>query len=108
MAQDGRNIPMEEEEQALRWLITSPSWNEVVRPKIEERMVILYNKLIDPTQKRKEEVSDDYIRGQIAVIRWLVAWPAKRQKALQDRLREVQAFNVRQNGESATDSHEVV
>ena len=106
MAQITEEFNLEEELQFLDWFLTSPAWNNVIIPELKKRMELLYNKLIDPTKKRKEETSDDFIRGQIAAVRWMVAWPSKRQAALRERMDDIEANNRSRNEEGATPSHE--
>lgn len=86
----------DEEYRTLLWFVDSPVWKSILRPAFETRLAALYVKLLDPSTKRKEMVPDDYIRGQLAVVQWLLTWPPKRAKTLQDAFRQ---FDLEQTGD---------
>lgn len=63
--------------QDLGWLLMSTGWNDVMKPAVVERAKSLTSRLLDPSAQRKDRLPDDYIRGQIAALRWLIEWPEK-------------------------------
>jgi hypothetical protein len=57
-------------------------------PAMKERLLVLFKQLSIPTQTRKDNIPDDFIRGQIAAFNWIVEWPEKRAKFLQEQFKE--------------------
>lgn len=72
----------------LGYLLMSPGWNEIFKPKIAERAKVLYDRLIDPSAKRKDNLPDDYIRGQIATLKWILEWPEKAMQLVANQIKE--------------------
>lgn len=77
----------------LGYLLMSPAWNEIFKPKVAERGKILYDKLIDPKASRKENLPDDYIRGQIAALKWMMEWPEKEMGLVANRIKEAEIMS---------------
>lgn len=72
----------------LGYLLMSPAWNEVFKPQIAERAKSLYEKLIDPKTSRKENLPDDFIRGQIVALKWILEWPEKKMQIVASQIKE--------------------
>lgn len=53
----------------LAYIINSPSWLDFFEPTLREMMTASTAMLIDPSIERKNKRSDDFLRGQIVVIR---------------------------------------
>lgn len=86
------NLPVDEVHAQLGWLLMSQGWMAVMRPAITERAKVLTARLLDPTAGRKDRIPDDFIRGQVAALRWLIEWPEKEmQKASQAMMAEQDA-----------------
>lgn len=77
----------------LGYLLMSPGWKEVILPTIGERAKMLYDKLIDPKESRKENLPDDFIRGQIAVLKWIIEWPEKEMQLAAQQMAEQEIMN---------------
>lgn len=68
----------------------SKGWTDVLRPAVAEKVKTLYAKLIDPSEKRKENLPDDFIRGEIASLKWILEWPEKEMQAAARALKEAE------------------
>jgi hypothetical protein len=44
---------------------------------IAEKVKMYYMDLLEPSTVRKDKMPDDYLRGQIAALKWLIEWPEK-------------------------------
>lgn len=66
---------LSEEHQALSHLLLHPAWEGIIKKGIAERVNSYYTQLIDPSVKRKDATPDDFIRGYIAALKWVVSWP---------------------------------
>jgi hypothetical protein len=53
----------------LAYIVNSPSWMDFFEPTLREMMAATTALLIDPSVERKNNRSDDFLRGQIVVIR---------------------------------------
>lgn len=73
-------MPLSEVHEELARLLTSPAWTDLVKARISGRVKVLYDKLIDPEENRKERLPDDYIRGFIAACRWILVFPDEEMK----------------------------
>ena len=63
------------EHELLNDLIRSPAWEGLLKPIIAEKVAIYYKRLLDPAGSRKDLIPDDFIRGQIEALRWVVTYP---------------------------------
>jgi hypothetical protein len=63
------------EHQALSHLLLHPAWEGIIKKGIAERAAAYNNQLIDPSVSRKDVAPDDFIRGYIAALKWVVSWP---------------------------------
>lgn len=90
---------MTREHEALEHLTGHDGWG-LVRARILDLVRIYYEQLLIPSQKRKDTVPDDFIRGAIAALREIVEWPDA----------EVQAAHAQEEEEALRDmeSHNVV
>lgn len=52
----------------LEFIVNSPSYTDVFEPYLKRIRLSLYTRLLDPSQTRKDEYPDDFIRGSIATI----------------------------------------
>lgn len=68
-------MPLDEAHEALSRLLMNPAWEGVIKSRINLMVKALYNQIIDPSQSRKDRASDDYIRGQLAALKWVVTFP---------------------------------
>lgn len=91
-------MELEDEQHQLVHFLNNEGWNSVVKPELTRKVKALYEKLLDPKIVRKEELPDDFIRGQIAAFRYVVEWPVKRAQTLdlrkKDKEREEGLSNV--------------
>ena len=71
------DFSIEERYQLVSSLSTHEGWTKIAIPIISNRVKTLYTRLIDPSERRKEALPDDYIRGQIAALKWMIEWPDK-------------------------------
>ena len=71
---------LDREHEQFAYLILSPAWN-MYKAGIVEKVKILYHQLVNPSQERKDAAPDDYIRGQIEALRWVLEWPEKEMNA---------------------------
>lgn len=56
----------------LRWVLLSPSYEDYFRPYMERMRSSLAQKLLDPSNDRKEVFPDDFLRGGIIMIDGLI------------------------------------
>jgi len=68
-------MPLDEAHEALSRLLLNPAWDGVIKTRINLMVKTLYNQIIDPSQNRKDRASDDFIRGQIQALKWVVTFP---------------------------------
>lgn len=68
----------------------SPAWEALYKPKITEEVKLLYQQILDPSQKRKDSRPDDYLRGMIAGLRFAIEWPEQEMELAAARLRQEQ------------------
>ena len=52
-----------------------------MKPVITERVRVYYAQLIDPSQARQAQMSDDFIRGAIQSLKWAITYPDEELKA---------------------------
>jgi hypothetical protein len=78
----------------LGFLLMSNAWNEVMKPEVARRVKGLYAQLIDPSTKRKDRLPDDFIRGQIEALKWMLEWPEKEMQLVSGMLREQEEMNA--------------
>jgi len=71
---DGLDLTTEQID-ALAYLINSPSYLDVFEPMMIGLERSMIESLINPTQARKWDKSDDYLRGGILVLRALRNFP---------------------------------
>lgn len=46
-----------------------------MKPLIQEKAKTAYAQLLVPTHRRKADEPDDYLRGMIAALKWVVEYP---------------------------------
>ena len=63
------------EHQALGYMLRTEGWNEVYRSRMVEEARELNKRLLDPSTRRKDSASDDYLRGAIYAIKRAIEWP---------------------------------
>jgi len=68
-------MPIDLKMAELQQTIGSPGWNETLVPLISQRAKMLYDQLLEPSKTRQDKLPDDFIRGQIAALRWVVSGP---------------------------------
>jgi len=90
---DGAPIELSDEHRHLAGMLQSYGWESVMKVIIAEKVKGLYVRLLDPTKKRKEEVPDDFIRGEIAALKWIIEWPEKEMAQVARRIREAEEQN---------------
>lgn len=61
--------------ESVRYIYHSQAWQDFFEPKLKEIRQNMLELLADPAERRKEEKSDDYIRGCIATIAHLLDLP---------------------------------
>lgn len=66
---------MSTEHEALRFMVTCPAWEGLYKARCAEQMKYLMARLLEPSQKRKDDEPDDYLRGQIEALKWSITWP---------------------------------
>lgn len=93
----GQPFSISDEHRALGWMLQSEGWIGVVRPVIAERVRALYAKLLDPSKKRKEGMPDDFIRGEIAALKWMIEWPEQAMSRVAAQMREQDILNAELN-----------
>lgn len=59
----------------LRGLIWSRAWREFLAPLIEQRRQDLNKILLDPRIKRQDSANDDFLRGAISALTWVLGLP---------------------------------
>ena len=59
----------------LASLTAHPGWEELMKPVIAARVRVYYDQLINPSAARKETVPDDFLRGAIDALKWVVTYP---------------------------------
>lgn len=52
-----------------------------MKPVISARAKVYYEQLLDPSQTRQSQMSDDFIRGQIQALKWVITYPEEELKA---------------------------
>lgn len=75
----------------LRELISSSSWQEGLKPMLEEQIEMNVRLLRNPDRERKDKYPDDYLRGVIDAFEWVLQRPEDEVKTrieelLQERL----------------------
>lgn len=73
--------PLSDEHEALSHLLLSPGWELIIKRAINQKVKALYDRIIDPAGDRKDRLPDDYIRGYIAGLRWVVSFPEEQMNA---------------------------
>jgi hypothetical protein len=63
------------EHELLENLLAHPAWEHILKPVITEKVTLYYSQLLSPTQGRKDVAPDDYLRGAIEALRWVVTYP---------------------------------
>lgn len=71
---DSIGIPSEVVE-AIRFIYSSDAWDRFFVPSLESIRNTWMQTIIDPSTKRKDEYSDDYLRGCIATINAFLELP---------------------------------
>jgi len=66
---------LSDEHTALAFTVSTRGWEELFKPRIAQRAQEYYELLLDPAVSRKEKMNDDYLRGAIAALKWVVTWP---------------------------------
>lgn len=66
---------LSDEHKALGYMLQTPGWNGLYMGKMLEEARILNARLLDPSQKRKDSQSDDFLRGAIFAIKRALEWP---------------------------------
>lgn len=80
-------MSLSREHELLANLLQHPAWEGILKPVITERVRIYYAQLVDPSQARKDSANDDFIRGGIVALRWVVEYP---QQEIDAAMREVE------------------
>ena len=74
MQDEGVGFPSEVVD-AVRFIVNSDAWVRFFVPSLESINKSYVSLLIDPSKKREENYSDDYLRGWIAALNSLVDLP---------------------------------
>ena len=68
-------MALSREHELLENLSIHPAWEHILKPVIAEKVSVYYAQLLDPSQARKDSASDDFLRGAIIALRWVVKYP---------------------------------
>jgi hypothetical protein len=75
------------EHELLANLLQHPAWEGILKPVVADQVKLYYSQLVDPSQSRQNRASDDFIRGAIVSLRWVVEYP---QAEIDAAMREVE------------------
>lgn len=64
-----------EEHQALAFMLSCRGWEGLYKARVAEKVSEFYNTILDPSRSRKDKLTDDYLRGAIAALKWAITWP---------------------------------
>jgi hypothetical protein len=67
-------MALSREHELLENLLAHPAWEHIVKPVINEKVKVYLAQLLNPSQARKDSISDDHIRGAIEALRWVVTY----------------------------------
>lgn len=68
----------EDKVQDISSLLLSDGWNWFLAPEIEKRRQALNLILLDPRKNKRENTSDDFLRGAISALTWVARLPKNR------------------------------
>lgn len=94
---EGLGFPTEVIE-AVRYIYASDAWVRYFAPSLESIKETWIQTLIDPSTKRKDEYSDEYLRGCIATVNAFLTLP-------QSLIDEADAQRARREAEQAQEDH---
>lgn len=77
----------------LRHLLAHRAWTEFFVPTLKQSRDAAIAQLLDPSVERKQDYPDDFLRGQISMLEWLLTHP-------QTLLQEQDAKNAKDQEES--------
>lgn len=82
-------MALSREHELLENLLTHPAWEHILKSVINEKVKVYYAQLLDPSAARKDSASDDFLRGGIVALRWVITYPqaeidAARQEAQEE------------------------
>jgi hypothetical protein len=63
------------EHELLANLLQHPAWEGILKPVVAERVKIYYSELVNPSDERRKRMTDDFIRGAIVSLRWVLEYP---------------------------------
>lgn len=76
------------EHEQLAYLLLSPAWEALYKARVAQEVKVLYQQLLDPSQKRKDKQPDDFIRGMIAGLRFAIEWPEQEMELAAQQVRD--------------------
>jgi hypothetical protein len=68
-------MPLSREHELLGDLLRHPAWEGILKPVIVERVQGYYTCLLNPSAARKDATNDDFLRGAIVSLKWVVEYP---------------------------------
>ena len=68
----------DDEIEQIQLLLGSDSWAVFLYPQIEKRRQQLNLILLDPRKNKRENTSDDFLRGAISALTWVARLPKNR------------------------------
>lgn len=68
-------MSLSREHELLANLLQHPAWEGILKPVIVERVRIYYDNLLNPSVQRKDAANDDFLRGAIVSLKWVVEYP---------------------------------
>ena len=63
------------EHELLENLLVHPAWEHILKPVIAEKVKVYYAQLLDPSVVRKDYAPDDFLRGAIGALKWVITYP---------------------------------
>jgi len=81
-------MSLSREHELLENLLQHPAWEGILKPVIVERVQQYYASLLDPSVARKDSANDDFLRGAIVSLKWVVEYPQTEIKLAHQRAAE--------------------
>jgi len=68
-------MALSREHELLENLLQHPAWEGILKPVIAEKVRTYYDALLNPSVDRKDTTNDDFLRGAIVSLKWVVEYP---------------------------------